>query len=155
MFLYQVLLQQGQVCLAPDFSSGLRDSSNQNLSVKIKVEKALRTRLSSMCLVSRYPAPFLQQIHIFHDLSFHVELSIDTLSVAIQIPHQVQLLVSFGCPSPVSAHLDSVSIFTSGHLPLLPCLTHLSCLSYVRILSAIQDSCHLCKARRAPKEHCA
>lgn len=69
MFLYQVLLQQGQVQNFPQVS-GAWDSSNQNLTVKIKVKKALRTQLSSMCLISRPPAPFLQQTHIFHDLFF-------------------------------------------------------------------------------------
>lgn len=59
-------------------------------------------------------------------------------------------------PNPISAHLDSVSIFIPGHLPLLPCLVHFSCLSLVRSSWFTHPGLlPILQAWRGPKSQCA
>lgn len=105
-------------------------------------EKALNTPDFSMSFATRSPALFSSR-HIFLLFCFVAEIPIEALLVALQIPHQIKLQVSFGLPNPIHARLNSMSV---SDLFLLLSLECFLCSGLIRNILFICDGllCMFC-----------
>lgn len=96
-------------------------------------EKALSTLDFSMSFATRSPALFSSK-HVFS--FFFVLLLKEALLVALQIPHHIKLQVSFDLPSPIHAHLNSVSVSDVSLFLSLECFL---CSGFIRNILFIHD----------------
>lgn len=105
--------------------SGTWNFWGQVLLVKTKVEKALSVSAYSIPFVTISVLPFSSR-PTFSPAFLLLQIN---LKEPFVLPWQIQLWVGFGFPDPITAHLDSVSIFPLGaHLFSVSSL----CLSIVR-----------------------
>lgn len=90
--------------------SGTWNFWGQVLLVKTKVEKALSVSAYSIPFVTISVLPFSSR-PTFSPAFLLLQIN---LKEPFVLPWQIQLWVGFGFPDPITAHLDSVSIFPLG-----------------------------------------
>ena len=92
--------------------------------MKTEAKNLLSASASSVFEVARFSLVVYQRTYILLGLSALNGVPVEPLLVTVHIPHQVQFYLHFGFLDPISAHLDSIPVFFSGNMCLLPLPVH-------------------------------